>query len=624
MDVMPTFVKTKIEKMKRVTRRYLEAWRIQREVFADKEASALFDPAWYVSQGGGGSSVGSSLRHYLAVGGFAGLSPHPLFDSRWYLEQYPDVHAIGMNPLVHYLLFGALELRDPSPYFDAGWYVARYPDVALARVNPLLHYSLSGANEMRDPNPVFDAAWYVKRHPEVMSSGMTPLAYFVAYGAKAGHIVGEIIDLEWYSENNPDIVEAGLDPLTHYIQHGRHEGRSPVGGDDHFEDIKTLRRRLAGVIPAFESSPATAVLEIADTRDVVTKEPTWGGRIVLQKDHRSAEGVAPIVFPPLPYVALLPNAFTAAGSRYVLFGDRYLLHDEDSFYYDEPGATVKHHKARRVKDRKFHFGFNIRQAAWVETGINLMHEYSNNYFHFLVETLPRLMLAEEAGLPAHVPFLFEERLHENMQLLLGMVNVSNRPVRRLENGTLFRVGQMYIPSDVSVIVDAYYGGPVSRQSVLDVERIRQVAVRCKDALGIDSAKPGWRKIYASRGGPIRKLLNQDELQSALEAVGFETVKADSLSLEEQIRIFSEASVIVGPTGAQITNIAWCPPDTKIVVLASDHPSHQLYLWELLGRVPRAHVKTVQGPRAYVRQDKYSLHDDYSVDIDEVLAQVIHA
>ena len=28
-----------------------------------------------------------------------------------------------------------------------------------------------------------------------------------------------------------------------------------------------------------------------------------------------------------------------------------------------------------------------------------MHEYSNNYFHFVAETLPRLVLADEAGLP---------------------------------------------------------------------------------------------------------------------------------------------------------------------------------------------------------------------------------
>ena len=39
----------------------------------------------------------------------------------------------------------------------------------------------------------------------------------------------------------------------------------------------------------------------------------------------------------------------------------------------------------------------------IATGINLMHEYSNNYFHFVAETLPRLVLADEAGLPDDLP-----------------------------------------------------------------------------------------------------------------------------------------------------------------------------------------------------------------------------
>lgn len=57
------------------------------------------------------------------------------------------------------------------------------------------------------------------------------------------------------------------------------------------------------------------------------------------------------------------------------------------------------------------------------------------------------------------------------------------------------------------------------------------------------------------------------------------------------------------------------------MLASDHPSHQLYLWELLGRVSQAQVEFVIGPRAYVRDDRYSVHDDYSVNVQDVLTRL---
>lgn len=37
------------------------------------------------------------------------------FDEKWYLEQYPDVRALGMDPVEHYLWLGARMGRKPSP-----------------------------------------------------------------------------------------------------------------------------------------------------------------------------------------------------------------------------------------------------------------------------------------------------------------------------------------------------------------------------------------------------------------------------------------------------------------------------------------------------------------------------
>lgn len=71
-------------------------------------------------------------------------------------------------------------------------------------------------------------------------------------------------------------------------------------------------------------------------------------------------------------------------------------------------------------------------------------------------------------------------------------------------------------------------------------------------------------------------MNQREIEARVEKLGFEVMHADELDLEAQIRAFQDAEVIVGPTGAQMTNMVWCKPGAKVVVLASDHPSHQLY------------------------------------------------
>ncbi len=72
-----------------------------------------------------------------------------LFDSEWYLAQYPDVADSKINPAEHYLRFGAVEHRLPSQLFDGDRYIEKYPDVAGSGMNPLLHYIKFGENEGR-------------------------------------------------------------------------------------------------------------------------------------------------------------------------------------------------------------------------------------------------------------------------------------------------------------------------------------------------------------------------------------------------------------------------------------------------------------------------------------------
>jgi GT2 family glycosyltransferase len=72
-----------------------------------------------------------------------------LFDSRWYTERYPDVDAIGLDPVEHYFRIGADLQRDPSPHFDSAFYLHSNPDVARAGVNPFFHFLQHGRKEGR-------------------------------------------------------------------------------------------------------------------------------------------------------------------------------------------------------------------------------------------------------------------------------------------------------------------------------------------------------------------------------------------------------------------------------------------------------------------------------------------
>ena len=72
-----------------------------------------------------------------------------LFDSNYYLSNYPDVAHAGVDPLGHYLGGGWAEGRDPSASFSTQGYLELYSDIRACGINPLRHYIESGYTEGR-------------------------------------------------------------------------------------------------------------------------------------------------------------------------------------------------------------------------------------------------------------------------------------------------------------------------------------------------------------------------------------------------------------------------------------------------------------------------------------------
>lgn len=72
-----------------------------------------------------------------------------LFDREWYLNEYLDVKALGMNPVEHYLRFGLLLKRNPSTKFNLSGYLYNNPDVVKYNGHPIIHYIKHGIKEKR-------------------------------------------------------------------------------------------------------------------------------------------------------------------------------------------------------------------------------------------------------------------------------------------------------------------------------------------------------------------------------------------------------------------------------------------------------------------------------------------
>ena len=87
--------------------RKLRDWVVARSSSVDKRfaekveilhKSELWDPVWYRETYSDLRDTRIDVaRNYLEYGATEGRNPHPLFDTKFYLEQNPDVAAAGMK-----------------------------------------------------------------------------------------------------------------------------------------------------------------------------------------------------------------------------------------------------------------------------------------------------------------------------------------------------------------------------------------------------------------------------------------------------------------------------------------------------------------------------------------------
>ncbi|MGP8027133.1 MAG: glycoside hydrolase family 99-like domain-containing protein [Acidocella sp.] len=138
-----------------------------------------FDPAWYLARYPDVAATGiNPLLHYIIAGEAEGRDPSPLFHTAWYRETYRL--GPGESCLRHFLERRCTGQVSPVPVFDAAWYLENNPDVAQGGADPFEHFLLFGVTEGRSPAPDFDLKFYINRYG-TMLGGENPLLHYLAH-----------------------------------------------------------------------------------------------------------------------------------------------------------------------------------------------------------------------------------------------------------------------------------------------------------------------------------------------------------------------------------------------------------------------------------------------------------
>lgn len=198
------------------------------------------------------------------------------------------------------------------------------------------------------------------------------------------------------------------------------------------------------------------------------------------------------------------------------------------------------------------------ESPWIDEECFLLATvWGTNFAHWLMDALPRLSLLEKAETP----------------LLLGQ----KTPDFQIQSLQIlgFEKENLIVPSSPLVRcrrLRVHVAAPVSGvPHPACLAKVRE-RLRCET-----EEKP--RRIYITRQGTRRKIINHDVVEPILEEFGFSIVDTETHDFQDQVQMFSNCEAILGAHGAGTMNVMFAPSGARLIEIFNpmvwDHAAHRV-------------------------------------------------
>ena len=206
----------------------------------------------------------------------------------------------------------------------------------------------------------------------------------------------------------------------------------------------------------------------------------------------------------------------------------------------------------------------------------ISHPWSQRYYHWVIESLPRLAILERFPQLSSVPLIVLGPLLGFQRESFKLAEVPSERIVEFD-GDCWQLEKLYFPQ-----VPAPSGNP----SPHAVAWLRQRFLKRED-LSPTASEP--RRLYLTRRDAAqRRLLNEPEIIEYLRGLGFEIICPGEMSFAEQIQTFRNAEIVVAPHGAAATNMVFAPAGATLIELFGDNYINGCY-WALANICSQKHA-----------------------------------
>lgn len=243
----------------------------------------------------------------------------------------------------------------------------------------------------------------------------------------------------------------------------------------------------------------------------------------------------------------------------------------------------------------------------------------HNYFHWMVDVLPRFEILRQSGINlAEIDwFYLNEPRAPFQQATLKKLGIPLDRVLSSDQHPHIQAEQLIVPS-----FTGHFGWlepwmlRFLRQEFLPLASVNSpIGDRFPERLYISRASANHRQV-----------LNDAAVLETLQESGFVAVELERFSFADQIALFTNAKAIVAPHGGGLTNLMFCRPGTTLLEFFSPHYVRHYY-WVMGQALGLTHYCLMSEPiKGYpLRELMYAspLIEDLWIDLDVLRAGLKH-
>ena len=226
----------------------------------------------------------------------------------------------------------------------------------------------------------------------------------------------------------------------------------------------------------------------------------------------------------------------------------------------------------------------LRPTKQYEKGVLIGSRYSFNFFHFICDSLVRVLIADEASEFDGWPLVITPSAPQIVEI--ARMLCPQREIIVMEADDLIRFETLAVPVSSSYSPD---DPNRSDDAVMDVPYLPDLRSKL--------TKPGKladdrsilfikRQFYQTENGAIsRTILNQEDVIACIAAQGGEVISPELMTIEAQREAFSGAGIVVAMAGGALANVIFCRPGTTIIMICQNkivQPAYFGLMFDALG------------------------------------------